>query len=123
MRARQRRESGVALVGAGIWFLALAAMVAIAVEIARLTDTATEVQTAADSAALAGALALSQGHPELAVARGQAAAGNNQADGRAVASAGVQIDVGHYSTDPSADPHFTTPCTGGANCNAVKATV
>jgi hypothetical protein len=123
MRARQRRESGIALVGAGIWFLALAAMVAIAIEIARLTDTATEVQVAADSGAIGGALALAQGHADQAVARGTTAASNNQADGRAVGAGGVLIEVGHYATDPAANPHFVTPCAGGTDCNAIKATV
>jgi Flp pilus assembly protein TadG len=120
------RESGVAIVAMSIWIFALLAITAIAVEVARLTTTATEVQLAADSAALAGALAISQGQSGQAVSQGQTAAGANSADGRPVDAAHgatVQIDVGNYDPDPAANPHFTTSCIPDIDCTAARATV
>jgi hypothetical protein len=120
----KRGDSGVTLAATAIFIFALLAITAIAVEVARLTATATEVQVAADSAALAGALAISQGQSAQAVSWGQSAAGANSADGRSVDAAHgatVQIDVGNY--DPAANPHFSTTCSPGVDCNAAMATV
>ena len=103
--------------------VALLAIMAIAIEVARLTDTATEVQTAADSAALAAALAISKGSSGTAVTEGQNAAAQNYADGQLVPTSGVQIDLGHFSSDPAVSPHFSTTCTAGVDCNAARATV
>ncbi len=99
------------------------------VEIARMTTTATEVQVAADSAALAGALAVSQLNPGQAQTYGGNVAKANAADGHAVdnqaavSPADVQIDTGTF--DAAANPHFTKSdnCTSSGNCNAAKATV
>jgi Flp pilus assembly protein TadG len=123
MRIGNRKEHGVTLLATGVWLSAFLALAAIAVEVARLTDTATEVQVAADSAALAAALAISQGQNGQAISNGQSAAANNWADGRSVDPNGVQIDIGHYDSDPAANPHFTPTCTPGVDCNAAKATV
>ena len=49
MRSRGRRERGVALFATGIFLLAMLALAAIAIEVSRLTDTATEVQVVADA--------------------------------------------------------------------------
>jgi hypothetical protein len=119
-------QGGFAVPATLIWFGALVAVAAIAVEIARLTTTATEVQVSADAAALAGALAISQGQTAQAVSWGQNAAKANSADGRSVEAANnatVQIDIGNYNPDPSANPHFSTACTPGVDCNAAMATV
>jgi hypothetical protein len=119
---RTKSESGIALLAMAVWITAFAAIAAIVVEIARLTLTATEVQTAADSGAIGGALALVRNIPGQMSSMGKSAAAANTADGRSVDPNGVQIELGHYSTDPSANPHFTTGC-AGTDCNAVKATV
>ena len=123
MCTRHRSEGGFTLVGTAILLLALVGVTAIAVEVARLTTTATEVQVAADSAALAAALAISEGQSAQAVSRGQGVAAKNAADGRLVDTSGVQIDIGNYNPDPTADPHFSTSCTSGVDCNAARATV
>jgi len=123
IRTRRARERGVTLIAGGVWLMAMLAIVAIAVEIARLTDTATEVQAAADAGALAAALAIERGQSAQASTVGKNAAGSNFADGKLVPATGVQIDLGHYSTDPAVNPHFTTVCTVGTDCNAARATV
>jgi len=123
LRTRHARERGATLIAGGIWLVAMMAIVAIAVEIARLTDTATEVQAAADSGALGAALAISKGQSGQAVTEGQDAAARNYANGQLVPTSGVQIDIGHYTSDPSASTHFTTTCTAGVDCNAARATV
>jgi Flp pilus assembly protein TadG len=119
----RKRESGVSLVATGIWIFALIALMAGAIEVARLTDTATEVQVSADAAALGAATAMSRGLSPQAVTIGQSAAASNFADGRTVDSSGVQIDIGHYDSDPTANPHFTAACTPGTDCNGARATV
>jgi len=123
MLTGRRTERGIALVATAISLVALLAIAAIALEVARLTDTATEVQVAADSAALAAALAISQNLSGQAAANGKSAAAANTADARSVDPSGVQIDIGHYNSDPTASPHFTTTCTAGVDCNAARATV
>ena len=124
MRTGNRREAGFTLAAAAMAMIALLAIAGVAVEVARLTYTATEVQIGADSAALAAALALSQGQTQgVAQSRGQSAAGRNSADGRPVDTSGVQIDIGNYNADPTAHPHFSATCTLGVDCNAARATV
>jgi Flp pilus assembly protein TadG len=123
LRTGNRRDSGITVVATAIWVLALLGITAMAVEVARLTTTATEVQVAADAAALAAALAISQGQSAQAVSMGQSVAAANSSDGRAVDISGVQIDIGNYNSDPAANPHFTASCTAGVDCNAAKATV
>src|SRR6266481_6170720 len=104
-----------------LWILAFLGLTAIAVEIARLTHTATEVQASADAAALSGAAALGKGLSE--VTGGQNAATANSADGHAIATSSVLIEKGHYDSSAAASPHFSTSCTAGTDCNAVKATI
>ncbi len=127
MRAGERSERGLALVAVAAWLGAIVALAAIAIEVARLTTAATEVQVASDSAALAAAVALARGASTSgAQAAGRSAAAANFVDGLAVDSSGVQIDIGHYDPAPSADPHFSATCTPGAcagGCNAARATV
>ena len=127
MRSGGRRERGLALVASAVWLFAIFTMAAIAIEVARLTDAATEVQVAADAAAFAANVALGNTQTtSLAQAAGKSAAARNFVDGHAVDPDGVQIDIGHYDQDPTVNPHFSPACTeGGATdgCNAAKATV
>jgi TctA family transporter len=53
MATHGRGERGVVLALAAMFLTAIIAMSAVALEVSRLTDTATEVQVAADAAALA----------------------------------------------------------------------
>jgi hypothetical protein len=119
----RHRERGIALIAAGMWLFALLGITAIAVEVAHLTDTATEVQVAADAGALGAALQIALGQNGQAIAAGKNIAGANFANGSTVASSAVQIDIGHYNPDPTIVPHFTATCTPGVDCNAAKATV
>jgi hypothetical protein len=127
MRREHPAERGVALVAGALWLGAVVAMTAIAIEVARLTTTATEVQVAADAGAFAAAVALGRKKPpDDARAAGKSTAGANFVDGHAVGPDNVQIDVGHYDPAPAANPHFTAECTPGGTtdgCNAAKATV
>src|SRR5439155_5087682 len=127
MQTRAPRERGVALVAGALWIAAILAIAGIAIEVGRLTTTATEVQVAADAGALAAAVALGKNQTNSqAQAAGSSMATANFADGRAVDPSGVQIDVGHYDPAPSANPHFSTACTPGGSadsCNAARATV
>ena len=127
MRSGDRRDRGLALVAGAVWIAAMLALAAIAIEVARLTDTATEVQVAADAAAFAAAVALGKNQTtSQAQTAGKNTAAANTADGRLVDVSGVQIDIGHYNPDPTANPHFSPACTPGGTtdgCNAAKATV
>ena len=58
MQTRAARERGVALVAGALWIAAILAIAGIAIEVGRLTTTATEVQVAGDAGALAAAVAL-----------------------------------------------------------------
>src|SRR5438874_8743436 len=98
---RGHGERGFALIAMALFILAFLGLTAIAVEISRLTHTATEVQASADSAALSGAAALAKSLSE--VTGGQNAATANSADGHAVAIGSIQIDKGHYDSSPSAN--------------------
>jgi hypothetical protein len=113
---KHEREQGIAMVLAALFLTAIIAIFAIALEISRLTDTATEVQVAADAAALAGAQNITSGGTTgTAQDAGQRVAGKNTADGRSPAPSDVQIEFGKY-----------TPGIGfvaGAADNAVRATV
>src|SRR5712664_2122087 len=114
MRSGDRRDRGLALVAGAVWTAAMLALAAIAIEVARLTTVATEVQVASDSAALAAAVALGKNQTtSQAQTAGQNTAAANSADGRLVDVSGVQIDIGHYNPDPSVNPHFSTACTPG----------
>jgi hypothetical protein len=122
-RPHARLERGAVLAAAGIWFAALVAIVAIAVEVARLTNTATEVQVAADAGALGAATAIGRGQIGQAIPIGKSAAAANYADGRTVKTGDVQIDIGRYDPDPAAAVHFDATCTPGVDCTAARATV
>jgi Flp pilus assembly protein TadG len=118
---RGHGDRGFALIAMALFILAFLGLTAIAVEISRLTHTATEVQASADSAALSAAAALAKHLNE--VTGGQNAATANNADGHAIAASSVLIEKGHYDSSAGASTHFSTSCTANVDCNAVKATV
>src|SRR2546426_4336121 len=116
MKTPTRRERGVAMALAALWLAAIIAIAAITIEVSRLADTATEVQVAADAAALAAAQNMVRGGDTgSAIAAAQSVAGQNRTDGRAPAGSDVAIEVGAYTVADG----FSS---GVAN-NAVRATV
>jgi Flp pilus assembly protein TadG len=120
MAKNRSRTRGVAVAMTAIWLTALMAVAAIGVEVARLATVATEVQVAADAAALGAAKNLwstpgaTQG---TATSAGQAVAAQNQADGRFPASGNVNIQYGTWV----ANTGFVNG--GGGGSPAVRATV
>src|SRR5215470_16652720 len=88
-QSTNRRDSGFAVFALTVWLCTLMAIVGIAVEVARFSTTATEVQAAADSAALAAVLAIEQGQSGQAVSKGQTVAAANSADGHTVDTSAV----------------------------------
>jgi Flp pilus assembly protein TadG len=116
MIRRTKRERGVAMVLAAIWLTAMIAISALTIEVSRLTDTSTEVQVAADAAALAAAQNMIRGGTtDSATIAARTVAGSNKTDGRAPAPADVALQFGSYTPSVGFTP-------GGAN-NAVHATV
>jgi hypothetical protein len=114
---KRERERGIAMLLAAIFLVAIIAIGAIAIEVSRLTATATEVQVAADAAALAAATSMIvPGHTSgVAQSDGQAVAAKNITDGRSPAPANVQIEFGTYQS--------ATGFVAGTPDNAVRATV
>src|SRR2546422_8799482 len=105
MAMRARRERGVVMVVAAVWLTAVIAMSATAIEVSRLTDTATEVQVAADSAALAAAQnMIDGGDTASATVAGKAVAAQNRTDGRGPTAADVGIEFGGYTAAGGFNP-------------------
>lgn len=79
----RRGERGVAIIWLALFMLALIGFGSLSVDVAKLTATKTQLQNAADAAALAGASALDPASgvivTSVAVARAQAAAASNKA--------------------------------------------
>ena len=77
------KERGVVVVWLALFLLVLLGFGSLAVDVAKLAATKTQLQNAADAAALAGASALDPGTglivPDVAVARAQAVAASNKA--------------------------------------------
>jgi len=98
---KRRGQQGFILVAAGILLVAVIAVVAIAVEVSRLTHTATEVQVAADAAALGAAVESTRsGVTEgQAIQAGRTIGSLNFANGAQVPISAVSIQPGHY--DPT----------------------
>src|SRR5437879_12732426 len=95
MAAQPEGERGIAMVLAALLLTAIIAIAGIAVEVSRLTDTATEVQVAADAAALAAAQNKINGGTDAdARTAAQTVAAKNGADGRAPSPS---IVLGRYS--------------------------
>src|SRR5438045_8104897 len=98
MASRNGRERGVVMVVAAVWLAAIVAITAIAMEVSRLTDTATEVQVAADASALAAAQnMIAGGTTASAIVAGATVAGENRTDGRAPAPGQVSFEFGSYA--------------------------
>ena len=122
MKRRARHgERGIGMVAIAVWIVALAVITAAAVDIARLSHTASEVQTIADAAALAGVKTLFDNNlvsdgTEVTAARNYAHL--NRFDGKDFpvtddATGAMTVDVGHYNG--------TTFTSGGSPTNAVRA--
>lgn len=120
-RGRRRGERGVTMLLAAISLVAIIAISAISIEIARLTDTATEVQSAADAAALAAAENIDvSGDTATATSAARTVASRNRADGRAPAPANVAVEFGSWTAGGG---YSSSAPLAGSSLPAVKATV
>ncbi len=114
-RSHRRHQRGSILAFAGLTIVPVAfGLIVLAVDVARIAFTASEVQALADSTALAGALAVSRGQDAVQAAQGNAV--TNFVDGRAASIATADVQVGVY-----------TPATGvfvqtNVAANAVRTT-
>jgi Flp pilus assembly protein TadG len=116
-RSHQQRRGAIAVLAA-LLLVFMVGMVAFAVDLGYLALAKTQLQTAADSAALAGAAASSlsvSGIQQVA----QTCANYNQVAGRQVQLNTTDIQVGTWN----AATRTFSAATGGATGNAVKATV
>src|SRR2546428_6994042 len=105
MAAQSEGERGIAMVLAALLLVAIIAISGIAIEVSRLTDTATEVQVAADSAALAAAQNIIEGGDTAsATVAGKAVAAQNRTDGRGPTAADVGIEFGGYTAAGGFNP-------------------
>lgn len=116
MRAqRLRNEDGVGLVATALVLTALMAASAVGLNLGRVAFTATEVQTIAEIAATAGAMAKLTGRTDgEAIAEAQQVVHENRVDGQTATISASDIEFGNFS-----DGTFTP---GGAPANAVRAT-
>ena len=121
MARSRKRERGVTMVLAAVFLVAIAAISAISIEIARLADTATEVQSAADAAALAAAENIDTGGDSTtATTAAQTVAGRNRTDGRWPASSNLDVQFGSWT---AAGGYSSSGPVAGVSVPAVKATV
>ena len=117
MAAQSEGERGIAMVLAALLLVAIIAISGIAVEVSRLTDTATEVQVAADAAALAAAQNKINGGTDAdARTAAQTVAAHDATDGRAPSP---DIVFGSYSVANG----FSTSPPSGTDLPAARATV
>jgi Flp pilus assembly protein TadG len=119
-----RDRGGAVLAGMGIGFIALLAVASIAVDVGRIAFTSTEVQTAAEIAATAGAKKLFQDGNELNVRKDalKVLGDGNKIDQRDASTRQVLIQTGSF--DPNSGFHPNNTRAGGLGSpNAVKATV
>ena len=93
----------------------LLTMVAFAVDLSYMTVVATQLQNAADAAALSGVIELSQGNSAV-VAEVQGVALENQAAGNPVNIDASDVEFGHF------DLTARTFDTSSANLNAIRVT-
>src|SRR6266404_5704679 len=108
MKKHLANERGITLIAMALWMTAFFALTAVGVDVGRIAFTASEVQSAADTAALAAARALLDG-------------GDPQATGKVILgnAAASQINIETGTADNSGN--FTAG--GGAAANAARATV
>ncbi len=113
---KRKRQRGAVMSAFVIGSVALLALTAVGIDIGRLTMVATEVQTAADAAATAGARAL-LGGATAAIARSQAQSvvGQNRVGGATAVIQTSQLQVGTYNQAGA----FVN---GGTPATAVRAT-
>jgi hypothetical protein len=114
MKPRPRSQRGVALAAIAIFMVVILGFTAIAIDVARLAHTATEVQTVADVAARAGAKALidNNGTPNTGITRAKSIANDNLMNGKLAPNAEVVVDEGHYNFD---EERFEC-CTNSSPC-------
>src|SRR5436305_4420812 len=95
MGASVKNERGQVFVAAAVCLAAFLALSVVAVDIGRLAHTATEVQTAADVAANAGAMALLKNTLNQAgldpIAEARFVAGQNRVDGNPAVVTNVEL--------------------------------
>ncbi len=116
----RRGQGGFVLVLSGIVLLTMFALMVVAIDIGRISHTATEVQGIADSAALAGAKAVIEQGPGNANPAAKTAAEDNRFDGRNfVQGTNGLLDVKEGKWDPGT-ASFTA---GDSPTNAVRAIV
>lgn len=115
MRKYLTNQRGIGLVATALWLTAFCSLLAVGVDVGRIAFTASEVQSAADVAALTGARAFLDGRSPLADAT--TLLGVNTIDSR-VASSVATTSVQTGTVDGSG----TFTAGGGATANAVKAT-
>ena len=103
----RRGQGGFVLVLSGILLLTMFALMVVAIDIGRISHTGTEVQGIADSAALAGALAVIKQGPGNARPAATTAAQDNRFDGRDFVNDGTngQLDVIEGSWDTGDTPN------------------
>src|SRR2546427_10564378 len=117
---RPRGQEGFVLVLGGIVLLVMFALIVVTCDIGRISHTATEVQGIADSAALAGALAVIKQGPGTAQSAATGVATDNRFDGRAF----VDGTSGHLVVEEGKWDTGTASFTSGASpANAVRAIV
>ena len=115
-KPRQRRRGAIAVMAA-VFLVVLLAMIAFAVDIGYLGMVRTQLQAAADSAALAAAGSSNLSQSQM-VAAAQQFANANQAAGRAIQLNSSDVQFGTWD---ATYPRTFTPATGAAT--AVKVTV
>jgi hypothetical protein len=99
MTRRPKDQRGAALAAIAVFMVVIVGFAAVAIDVARLAHTATEVQTVADVAARAGAKALidNNGTPGTGITRAKLIANDNLMNGDLAPNADVLVDEGHYN--------------------------
>jgi len=116
-RSRPSKRRGVVLILVTILFMCLVGILAMAVDVGYLYNVKSDLQTAVDAAALAGAGGLSV-DPDTARARAVDLALKNYADGHAVSLADTDIELGYWSSGSG----FEAVNSPGARPNAIQVT-
>jgi Flp pilus assembly protein TadG len=121
MRQHRDQQRGFALATAVVMIFAFFALIVVAIDIGRISHTATEVQGIADSAAIAGALAVAKQGAGNASPAATTAANSNRFDGRTfVAGTNGVLTVQEGNWNPASASSFSP---GSTPVNAVRATV
>jgi hypothetical protein len=116
-------QRGISLVAVGIWMTAFFALTAVGMDVARIAYTASEVQSASDVAALAGARAIVDGLNEQTAADtilGSGGSSPNIINGQSAYAGSTSRNVQRGTLDNAGN---FTAVGAGAAANAVQATV